>query len=362
MSARRFLGEFWQRRPLLVRGALAPWQDPLSPDDLAGLACEPLVLAELCFDAAPGEPPQRESGPFAESRFAALPARDWALEVQHVDHWDRDVATLLEAFRFLPRWRLDAVTVRFAAPGHTSTADGARSERFLIQGRGRQRCTLASALDRGPDWELRPGDLLYLPPGCRLTALAVEPTLAFALGLYAPSQAELLSELAEQLQTREQDVCLYADADLAAAREPGLIDAEALARVRSLLCEAVELDDQALASWFGSLTTRPRGASAAAAPPCRLSAGQLQQRLQRGERLQRHPFSQLAWVRQGRGALAFADGQGYPCTRRTASRLCAERPLALADLQALDEAGRRLALDWLNLGKLVLERHDRRQA
>jgi 50S ribosomal protein L16 3-hydroxylase len=365
MSAARFLSGYWQRHPLLVHGAFAPWQDPLTPEDLAGLACESLALAELRFGACGHESARREPGPFAEQRFAELPEQGWALDVQDVEKWDPDVAALLTAFRFLPRWRLDAVTVSYAAPGYTGCAGDAGNacgDRFLIQGRGRLRCALSGAPDQASAWVLRPGDLLYLPSTRTLTVLAVEPSLMFAVGLQAPSQAELLNCLAEQLETRDQDACRYADADLVPAREPGLIDADALRRVRSLLREAVELDDKTLAAWFGSLVTRPRCSGLAAAPPRALSAGQLQRRLERGERLQRHPFSQLAWVRHGRGALAFADGQAYPCTRRTASRLCADPPLALADLQALDEAGRRLALQWLNLGKLVLEGTHRRQA
>ncbi len=36
MPPARFLREFWQKRPLLIRGAFASFGDPLAPNDLAG--------------------------------------------------------------------------------------------------------------------------------------------------------------------------------------------------------------------------------------------------------------------------------------------------------------------------------------
>ena len=38
VSRARFLREYWQKNPLLVRGAFPNWKDPVSPDELAGLS------------------------------------------------------------------------------------------------------------------------------------------------------------------------------------------------------------------------------------------------------------------------------------------------------------------------------------
>ena len=42
----RFLAEYWQQQPLLVRGALA-FASPINGDELAGLALEPEVESRL---------------------------------------------------------------------------------------------------------------------------------------------------------------------------------------------------------------------------------------------------------------------------------------------------------------------------
>ena len=45
LTAAQFLADYWQKRPLLIRGALPDFATPLSPDELAGLACEEGVEA-----------------------------------------------------------------------------------------------------------------------------------------------------------------------------------------------------------------------------------------------------------------------------------------------------------------------------
>ena len=38
ISAREFLRDYWQKKPLLVRQAIPGFESPVSPDELAGLS------------------------------------------------------------------------------------------------------------------------------------------------------------------------------------------------------------------------------------------------------------------------------------------------------------------------------------
>ncbi len=42
MPPARFLRDYWQKHPLLIRAAFPDFRLPLQPEDLAGLACEPV--------------------------------------------------------------------------------------------------------------------------------------------------------------------------------------------------------------------------------------------------------------------------------------------------------------------------------
>ena len=47
MPPANFLRDYWQKRPLLIRNAFQGFEPPLSPDDLAGLACMEGALARI---------------------------------------------------------------------------------------------------------------------------------------------------------------------------------------------------------------------------------------------------------------------------------------------------------------------------
>ncbi|HET6396638.1 MAG TPA: cupin domain-containing protein, partial [Pseudoxanthomonas sp.] len=136
MDPARFLRDYWQKRPLLIRNAFPGLVSPLQPEDLAGLACEEGVLARLVRHDRARDAWSVRHGPFAEEEFPALPDHDWTLLVQDVDKWDADVAALLEHFRFLPRWRIDDVMVSFAATGGSVGAHVDQYDVFLLQAHG----------------------------------------------------------------------------------------------------------------------------------------------------------------------------------------------------------------------------------
>lgn len=86
ITVEQFLAEYWQKKPLLIRGAFADFEFPVDADELAGLACEADVESRLITQSADGEEFKLSHGPLDESVFAELPEKDWTLLVQAVDH------------------------------------------------------------------------------------------------------------------------------------------------------------------------------------------------------------------------------------------------------------------------------------
>ena len=100
ISPETFLKEYWHKKPLLIRGAIPAFEGLLSPNELAGLACEDDVQSRIVsFDKNQW---QCEQGPFSEKRFAKLPVRDWTLLVQSVNHHMQEASDLLQQFNFVP--------------------------------------------------------------------------------------------------------------------------------------------------------------------------------------------------------------------------------------------------------------------
>ena len=195
-----FLRDFWQQKPLLLRKAFAAWSNPLDPDELAGLACEPGVESRLITQS--GDRWGLEHGPLAEERFGRMDKAPWTLLVQAVDHHVPEVAALLEPFRFIPNWRVDDVMVSYAVDGGGVGAHSDNYDVFLVQGLGQRRWQVGARCDHTTqllphddlrllasfeptgEWILDPGDILYVPPGVPHNGIAVgDDCMTYSIGL-----------------------------------------------------------------------------------------------------------------------------------------------------------------------------------
>ena len=112
-----FLNIYWQKKPLLIRNPWRNWENPLLPDELAGLACEAEIESRLVVQMQKNGKAEwiSENGPFDAQRFEQLDDKRWTLLVQAVDHYIPEVAALIEPFSFIPDWRIDDVMVSYAA-------------------------------------------------------------------------------------------------------------------------------------------------------------------------------------------------------------------------------------------------------
>lgn len=378
MSPAAFLRDYWQQRPLLVRGAFPDPVDPLQPDDLGGLACEELALSRIVTHDPLRDTWSLRSGPFVEEDFAKLPPSHWTLLVQDVDKWDADVAALLRHFSFLPTWRVDDVMVSYAEDGGSVGAHVDQYDVFLIQGMGRRRWQIDER-PRSPkafrddvelkllceftpshDWILEPGDMLYLPPGIPHHGVAEGPCLTYSVGMRAPALAEMISDFAGHMAEHMHEDLRYADPGIAAARLAGEIDDQAIARVADHLKSAMTFNPPLLREWWGSFVTRYRMAHEIQPRPKPMGQAQFVKQIEAGGSLVLNPWTRLAWSKQGRGAILFVAGESLACPRPLATRLCQRQPFEPTDLLALDTEGLELLRALFNAGHLAFRRSRKR--
>jgi 50S ribosomal protein L16 3-hydroxylase len=378
MSAQDFLRDYWQKRPLLIRQALPGFTPPITPEDLAGLACEDAALSRLIVRDPRTSSWKVRSGPIAEGDFAKLPKTHWTLLVQDVDKWDMDVAALLEQFRFLPRWRVDDVMISYAVDGGGVGAHVDQYDVFLLQGLGRRRWRISDDANAPKafrpelelkilaefqpthDWVLEPGDMLYLPPGFAHDGVAEGDCMTLSIGMRAPSIAEMLGDLVDQLVEPLSEDDRYTDPDLAPAGDPYEIDAAALGRVEQAVAALRNLDNTALHAWFGRYITGYRSAQTALAPDSPIDAKALDSALGKGAGVLRFPWARTAWTRRGDEATLYVAGQAVDCSTGFARLICEQREIAAADIAALSASDRGALLALINQGQLVLTRPRRR--
>lgn len=380
MTPAEFLRDYWQKRPLLIRNAFPGFESPLEPEDLAGLACEELALSRLIQHNAEGTQWQVEHGPFPEEKFPGLGEQNWTLLVQDVDKWDAEVAALLDAFAFLPRWRIDDIMISFAATGGNVGAHVDHYDVFLLQGLGQRRWEIDASMAMNgtlPDlafrddvelkllrqfnathaWTLNPGDMLYLPPEVPHHGVALNPCLTYSVGMRAPSQADLIGDFADRLTIELGEEHRYTDPDLQPPTDPREIDAAALHRVRQAMKALLESPDGALEDWFGRFITAYRNPGDIVPSEEQPDRTAIDIALGGGLRLQRHPWSNMAWRQVSADqAQLFFNGEALTIHPAGAARLAGLQTLDRRTWSELPADAQQAVVQLFAAGQYVLER------
>lgn len=252
----------------MLRQGLQRFSDPITPDELAGLAGEELVESRLVYQRDGRW--QAEHGPF--HAYGHLGELDWTLIVQAVNHWSPPVAALVEAFSFIPKWRLDDVMISYSTPGGGVGPHIDQYDVFICQGSGRRRWRVgelgehrqfaahAALLHTDPfepiiDVELLPGDILYIPPGFPHDGISLETSMSFSVGFRAKSARDMLSGLADHLIDQELGGALLRDPRRPVHHHQGRIDASDFERIKAHLRSLLD-QDTILADFAGNYLSR----------------------------------------------------------------------------------------------------------
>jgi 50S ribosomal protein L16 3-hydroxylase len=265
-----FLQQYWQQKPLVIRQGMTDFEDLISPDELAGLACEEAVESRLIYRQ--DQQWQAESGPFES--YDHLGEKDWSLVVQAADNWAPQVAALTEGFDFLPDWRRDDVMISFATPGGSVGPHVDNYDTFICQGSGTRHWRVGKhgdfkqfsaheALLHVEPFEamigvtLEAGDILYIPPGYPHEGIALEPSMSFSVGYRTESAKDLFSGLADHLIDHDLANQLLVDPQRPVSSSPGLVDNTDLARIKQHLLSVLQ-DDELLARFCGAHMSAPK--------------------------------------------------------------------------------------------------------
>jgi 50S ribosomal protein L16 3-hydroxylase len=285
LTPAQFLADYWQKKPLLIKNAIPNFECLLSPDELAGLACEDEVQSRI-VKYIKGKW-YADHGPFDEDDFAKLTDKptaenNWTLLVQSVNHHLPEGAALLQQFDFIPHARLDDLMVSFAPNGGGVGPHFDSYDVFLLQGQGKRIWRISeqtdlSLVDGAPlrilqnfdtaqEWLVEPGDLLYLPPHLAHWGIAVTDNgvdcMTYSIGFRAPKNQELATEFLGFMQdklNKEQIVLdgIYQDADLTLQDHAAEINKEMVAKVSANL-QKIKWSDEMVAEFLGTYLSEPK--------------------------------------------------------------------------------------------------------
>ena len=272
LTPTQFLAEYWQKKPLLIRQAIPDFKGLLSPNELAGLACEEDVEARI-IQQKKGEW-QINQSPFDESTFTTLPKKNWTLLVQGVNLHLPEAAELLKQFNFIPHARLDDLMVSYAPEGGGVGPHLDSYDVFLLQGRGKRNWKISCQQDIQLDehapikvmsnfvaeqmWTLEAGDMLYLPPHVAHDGIAADDDcMTYSIGFRAPHKQELIHEFLNYLQDNITAEGIYADADLLLQSHPAEISDLMVSKVQEIL-KGIQWDNSHVSDFLGRYLSEPK--------------------------------------------------------------------------------------------------------
>ena len=299
MNWPEFLATYWQKKPVVIRQGFTGFTDPITPDELAGLAMENETDSRLVSQE--GDKWQVAHGPFES--FDHLGETHWSLLVQAVNHWHAPSAALMTPFRALSDWRMDDLMVSFSVPGGGVGPHLDQYDVFIIQGSGRRRwrvgnnvrmeqhCPHPDLLQVEPfeaiiDEVLEPGDIVYIPPGFPHEGYSLENALNYSVGFRAPSGKELLSSFADYMLANELGTHRYSDPDLQLRDQPSQILSGETDRIRQMMTDLIN-EPATFSQWFGEFISQSRHELDVAPPEPPYQPDEVLEALQQGEPLTR---------------------------------------------------------------------------
>lgn len=359
LSPDRFMKRHWQRRPLLVRGAVPGMKPLLAPGRLFELAASEEVESRLVIQA-PGGHWRIQRGPLKRRAIPPRKQPGWTLLLQGMDLHDASVHRLLESFRFVPEARLDDVMISYASDGGGVGPHSDSYDVFLLQAQGRRRWRIGRQQDLSvqpglplkilarfepeQEWVLEPGDMLYLPPGHAHEGVAVGGDCqTYSIGFRSPARGELARELLLRLSEdapEEAGDAIYRDPGQPATAHPGAIPQGLLAFARQAMAAALR-DPRLLERALGEYLSEPKPQVWFDPQPTPDSLGAVQL----------DPRSRMLYDARH----IFINGESWRASGREAAlmrRLADQRRLDARDLARASEAARDLLVSWLEAGWL----------
>ncbi len=326
LSYQQFLDEYWQQKPLLVRQAFNGSPVNISPEELAGIACDTDAPSRIVIEHGK-EPWESLFGPFDNETFAHLPESHWTLLVNDLERYIPELRQIIDKFRFIPDWRLDDLMLSYAVNQGSVGPHIDDYDVFLIQTAGQRQwridtrenynkeifkdysLSILKTFDANCDWTLKPGDMLYLPPNMPHYGIAQDnDCMTLSVGFRAPSQRELIYNWIDSISSHSEFGQRYKDAKRKFQTNSAEIITEDIEALSKMILEGINSKKDTLSLWLGKYLTETKGESAISEDS---TGGISQTNKSLISNYKRKSWFRLAYIEDKEMIHFFADGEHF---------------------------------------------------
>ena len=272
-SVNDFLKNYWQKKPLLIKNAIANFVSPITESDLFTIAQNEEAVSRL-IEHKQGIW-QVKHGPFKKSNLPKKTNIPWTILVQNINHYFPFAEAFLNLFKFIPYARLDDLMISYATKKGSVGPHFDSYDVFLFQAQGirewkisdQKKFTLDKKLSlkiitnfkSKNSWVLKPGDMLYLPPNIGHWGISQsDDCLTYSIGFRAPGTFEIQSKFLDFIQdhliTNENEI--YKDPNLTPQKNPAEISSNMTKAMRNIV-DRLRWDKSSINHFIGQLLSEP---------------------------------------------------------------------------------------------------------
>jgi len=272
-SINDFLKNYWQKKPLLIKNAIANFESPITESDLFTIAQNEEAVSRLIEYKQ--DIWQVKYGPFKKSDLPKKTNIPWTILVQNINHYFPFAEAFLNLFKFIPYARLDDLMISYATKKGSVGPHFDSYDVFLFQAQGIREWKISDqkkfTLDKKSSikiitnfksknsWVLKPGDMLYLPPNIGHWGISQsDDCLTYSIGFRAPATFEIQSKFLDFIQdhliANENEI--YKDPNLAPQKNPAEISSNMTKAMRNIV-DRLRWDKSSINHFIGQLLSEP---------------------------------------------------------------------------------------------------------
>lgn len=375
ITPEQFLGEYWQKKPLLIKQGLSQLIDMFEPEDILGLAIEEDATARLLTQAATkqsGESQwQLKKSPLTEADFDNLPEQ-WSVLVQNLEQWSPELGALWQAFDFIPQWQRDDIMVSYAPKGGSVGKHYDDYDVFLAQGFGSRRWQLGKFCDEQTEFVadepirlfddmgeiifdevLEAGDVLYVPPKLAHFGVAQDDCLTFSFGCRRPNLMQIIDSLTD---VATNDSALFIPMLLPQTVQPsGELKTDSIEAIKAQLLQLLQSErgDMLIRQAVSEVVSKRQ--YDVLVPEDTLTTDEMISTLAAGATLQADYSNRLLYTQTSDGVTLYANGERLDNLDEMAVTLLVRvadgAQLTLDDLEGIDPDE---VMEWLENGWIWL--------
>ncbi|MBT3983320.1 MAG: cupin domain-containing protein [Bacteriovoracaceae bacterium] len=225
MTPEIFLKEYWQKKPLFVKGAFSNTMGLATPENLMDMGQDENFFTRMVWSEGGTKPWEAKAGPFTDDQFTRNEKDKWTLIVHSLELYFKEFREIRDMMKFVPTWQFDDIMATYSVKGASVGAHIDNYNVFIFQGKGKRLwqinenpdeayvegldIKLLSNFEIGAEYELEEGDLLYLPPGVAHHGITLEESISYSIGFRSFDYPDLAGAFfTDFLTTYDSSKCL----------------------------------------------------------------------------------------------------------------------------------------------------------